>query len=192
MFAAGAPLLRSKASLQRGLLHGEPTMTTAFYLAALVAVASTVMVVSNRHPVHALLYLIVSLFAVAVIFFVLGAPLAAALEVIIYAGAIMVLFVFVVMMLNLGDEAATQERRWLTPRVWIGPAVLSAVLLLEMLYLLFAAGGGEYADTAVGAHAVGLALFGPYVLVVELAAMLLLAPLVGAFHLGQRLRAEED
>ena len=75
-----------------------------------------------RDAVHALLYLIVSLLAVALVFFTLGAPFVAALEVIVYAGAIMVLFVFVVMMLNLGPSAAEQERRWLAPRTWVGPA----------------------------------------------------------------------
>ena len=64
---------------------------------------------------HALLYLVVSLLSVALIFFMLGAPFAAALEVIVYAGAIMVLFVFVVMMLNLGPQTAAQERQWLDP-----------------------------------------------------------------------------
>ena len=77
-------------------------MTFLFYLAAAIAVLSTVMVITRLNAVHALLYFIVSLFAVALIFFLLGAPFVAALEVIIYAGAIMVLFVFVVMLLNLG------------------------------------------------------------------------------------------
>ena len=71
-------------------------MNLLFYLSALVAVISTFMVVTRKSAVHALLYLIVSLLAVALIFFSLGAPFVAALEVIIYAGAIMVLFVFVI------------------------------------------------------------------------------------------------
>ena len=86
---------------------------------------------------HALLYLIVSLLAVALIFFTLGAPFVAALEVIIYAGAIMVLFVFVVMMLNLGAAAVEQEKRWRRPRTWVGPAILAAILLAELVYVLF-------------------------------------------------------
>ena len=77
-----------------------------FYAAAFIALVSTVMVITTLNPVHALLYLIVSLLSVAVIFFVLGAPFAALLEVIVYAGAIMVLFVFVVMMLTAGLVAA--------------------------------------------------------------------------------------
>ena len=85
-------------------------MEVAFYIAAIVAIVSTVLTITRLNAVHALLYLIVSLLAVAVVFYAMGAPLVAALEVIIYAGAIMVLFVFVVMMLNLGKRAAISRR----------------------------------------------------------------------------------
>lgn len=161
-------------------------MEFAFYFAAGVAVLSTLRVVTNRNPVHALLYLIISLLAVSMVFFSLGAPFAGALEIIVYAGAIMVLFVFVVMMLNLGPAVVEQERKWLQPGVWIGPGLLSAALLVELLYALFAvtssAGVGQ---VTVDAKAVGISLFGPYLLVVELASMLLLAALVAAYHLGR-------
>ncbi|WP_251976027.1 NADH-quinone oxidoreductase subunit J [Salinicola avicenniae] len=161
-------------------------MEIAFYLSALVAVLATLRVVTGTHPVHALLYLIVSLIAVAMVFFALGAPFAGALEIIVYAGAIMVLFVFVVMMLNLGDSAVAQERAWLSPRVWRGPAILAAVLLVVMIVTLF--GGNQdgviRGDTLM-AKEVGTLLFGPYLVVVELAAMLLLAALVAASHLGR-------
>jgi NADH-quinone oxidoreductase subunit J len=161
-------------------------MNTVFYIAAAVAVISTLMVITQLNPVHALLYLIVSLLSVALIFFLLGAHFAAVLEVIIYAGAIMVLFVFVVMMLNLGPQTIEQERRWLSPGAWLGPSVLAAVLLAELVYVLAAGGGHAVSSTEVGPKAVGLALFGPYLLGVELASMLLLAGLVGAYHLGRR------
>lgn len=167
-------------------------MNIIFYLAALVAIFSTAQVVTSRNTIHALLYLIVSLFAIALIFYLIGAPLAAALEVIIYAGAIMVLFVFVVMMLNLGEQATAQERRWLQPRTWIGPAILAALLLAELLYVIVAGADGEQTTGAVSAHDVGLSLFGAYVLAVEVAALLLLAALVGAYHLGQRTPRAED
>ena len=161
-------------------------MEIAFYLSAVVAVLATLGVITGTHPVHALLYLIVSLIAVALVFFALGAPFAGALEVIVYAGAIMVLFVFVVMMLNLGESTAQQERAWLRPRIWLGPAVLSGVLLLVLLTSLIGAdvGGRIHGDTLT-AKAVGTLLFGPYLIVVELAAMLLLAALVAASHLGR-------
>src|SRR6185437_8931441 len=111
---------------------------TTFYLAAVIAIISTVMTITRSHAVHALLYLVVSLLAVGVIFYVLGAPFAAALEIIIYAGAIMVLFAFVVMMLSLGSRAAAMERRWMPPAVWIGPGLLALILAGELAYLLFA------------------------------------------------------
>ncbi len=160
-------------------------MELVFYVAGAVAVISTVLMLTRLNVVHALLYLIVSLLAVAVVFFVLGAPFVAALEVIIYAGAIMVLFVFVVMMLNLGGHAVDMEKRWLTPGIWIGPVLLASILSLEVVYLV--RGGAAGLDTgAVGPKEVGIALFGPYLIGVELASMLLLAGLVGAYHLGFR------
>ncbi|MGH6900219.1 MAG: NADH-quinone oxidoreductase subunit J [Geminicoccaceae bacterium] len=168
-------------------------MQVLFYLSAVVAVLATVLAITRANAVHALLYLVVSLLAVAVIFFLLGAPFVAALEVIIYAGAIMVLFVFVVMMLNLGPASERQERQWLGTKVWIGPTFLAAILLLELGYMLAVEGTGVARGAAeVSPKAVGIALFGPYLLAVELASMLLLAGLVGAYHLGARRGAGEE
>jgi NADH-quinone oxidoreductase subunit J len=108
-------------------------MQAIFYLAAAVAVIGTLMMLTRLNAVHALLYLIVSLMAVAVVFYAIGAPFIAALEVIIYAGAIMVLFIFVVMMLNLGERATAAEKLWLRPGMWTGPIMLAAILLLAGL-----------------------------------------------------------
>jgi NADH-quinone oxidoreductase subunit J len=127
----------------------------------------------------------VSLLGVSVVFFVLGAPFVAALEVIIYAGAIMVLFVFAVMMLNLGKHAVEVERKWLMPGIWTGPAVLAGILLIEVVYLARGSAAGLVTGM-VEPSEVGIALFGPYLIGVELASMLLLAGLVGAYHLGYR------
>jgi NADH-quinone oxidoreductase subunit J len=160
-------------------------MNVVFYMSAAIAVVSTVMVITRLNAVHALIYLIISLLAVAVIFYTLGAQFAAALEVIIYAGAIMVLFVFVVMLLNLGPAALAQEKSWLRPKMWLGPSLLVIVLLAELIYII----GGvrpSVGGQVVGAKQLGAALFGPYLLGVELASMLLLAGLVGAYHLGLR------
>ena len=161
-------------------------MEFAFYLAAGVAAVSTLRVITHTNPVHALLDLVVSRLAVSMCFFSLGAPFAGALEIIVYAGAIMVLFVFVVMMLNLGPAIAEQERKWLSPGIWTGPAVLSALLLGMLVYVLFGTSNGSViGQTTVDAKAVGISLFGPYLLAVELASMLLLAALVAAYHLGR-------
>ncbi len=164
-------------------------MAIAFYLASLVAIFATVRVITNSSPVHALLYMVISLLAVAMIFFSLGAPFAGALEIIVYAGAIMILFVFAVMMLNLGEETRAQEKLWLTPRIWIGPGVLAAVLFGELAWTLWtngADGGGQaLGGGIVDAKQVGVSLFGSYLLLVELASILLLAALIVAYHLGK-------
>ena len=166
-------------------------MSAAFYIAAAVALISTFLVITRLNAVHALLYLIVSLLSVALIFFILGAHFAAALEVIVYAGAIMVLFVFVIMMLNLGPLAVAQERKWVRPHTCVGPSILTGILGAELIWVL-ASGASKVSGIAeVTPKEVGIALFGPYVLGVEMASMLLLAGLVGAFHIGRRVAPSE-
>ena len=166
-------------------------MTILFYLSAIVAVVATLSFVTALNAVHALLNLIVSFLAVALILFLLGAPFAAALEVIIYAGAIMVLFVFVVMMLDNGPESVEQERRWIVPRIWLGPALLAVILLAEVMFLIGTrTGESTNGSLPVGPKEVGAVLLGPYVLGVELASILLLPAILGAYHLGRRWRHE--
>jgi NADH-quinone oxidoreductase subunit J len=103
----------------------------------------------------------------------------------------MVLFVFVMMMLNLGPQTIGQERQWLPARIWIGPLLLTVLLTLEVLYAI-----GRSSTmppvVVVGPRAVGIALFGPYALGVEIASMLLLAGLVGAYHLGRRVAPRRE
>ena len=166
-------------------------MTTLFYLAGILAIVATLLAITQRHAVHALLYLIVSLLAVAVEFFVLGAPFVAALEIMIYAGAIMVLFVFVVMMLNLAEHAMEVEREWLKPRNWLVPALLALILLGELVYCT-ATRSTLSLTISVGPKQVGVALFRSYWIGVELASLLLMAGLVGAFHLGRHAIAKEE
>jgi NADH-quinone oxidoreductase subunit J len=167
-------------------------MDWVFYIAATVAIVATLLVITEVHAVHALLYFIVSLLAVALAFYALGAPFIAALEVIIYAGAIMVLFLFMIMMISLGPGAVEQENRWISGSTWIGPSLLAAILLAELFYVLAAGPVTQNTGAAfVSPKDVGLSLFGVYALGVELASMLLLAGLVGAYHLGRRERGAQ-
>ena len=160
-------------------------MMILFYIAATVAVVSTVGVIVQSNIVHALIYLILSLLAVAGVFFSLGAPFVAVLEAIVYAGAIMVLFLFVIMMLNMGQHTLDQEKTWMAAKDWALPAGLAAILLAQLLYVL-----REYrvdiVPNEVGVLEVSALLFGPYVLAVELASILLLAGLVSAYHLAKK------
>jgi len=167
-------------------------MITLFYLAGTIAVIATLLAVTRRHAVHALLYLVVSLLAIALDFYVLGAAFVAALEVMIYAGAIMVLFVFVVMMLNVAEHAMEVEREWLRPRNWYGPSALAMILLAELVYCAVTSGSTPSLTNVVSPKQVGVALFGTYWIGVELVSLLLMAGLVGACHLGHREITREE
>lgn len=170
-------------------------MNDLFYISAAVAVISTVMVIIRMNAVHALLYLIISLLAVAMVFLSLGAPFVAALEVIIYAGAIMVLFVFVIMMLNMGPGSSDQERKYMGAgalTAWILPAILAGILISELLAVFASAGSHVAGASIVGPKETGIALFGPYLIGVELASMLLLSGLIGAYHLGRHINEPDS
>jgi NADH-quinone oxidoreductase subunit J len=158
-----------------------------FYVAATIAIIATILVITCYNMVHALLYLVVSFLAVAIVFYVLGAPFVAALEVIVYAGAIVVLIIFVIMMLNLKTEAIEQEKQWLSHNILIGPGILAVILLGELVYIILSSQGTLDANVnEVGAKAVGMSLYGPYVIGVELSGILLMAGIVGAYHLGRQ------
>jgi len=167
-------------------------MITLFYAASLIAVVATLLAITQRHAVHALLYLVVSLLAVAVVFYLLGAVFVAALEVMVYAGAIMVLFVFVVMMLNVSGHAMEVERDWLIPRKWYAPSILALIVLGELTYCTATSIHTSSLAGAVAPKQVGLVLFKTYWMGVEIVSLLLTAGLVGACHLGQREVTKEE
>jgi NADH-quinone oxidoreductase subunit J len=156
-----------------------------FYLLSAAAVFSTLMAISRRELIHAVVYLVLSFFSLGLIFFMMGAPLIAALEVLIYAGAIMVLFLFIVMMLEMGAANIKLTPFW---RVW-GPAVFIALIILVSMSLLFF-GSPETAASPPAAfispRQFGHALYTKYMLAVEAASLLLLFALVGALYLGKK------
>ncbi len=157
-------------------------MNALFVIASAVAVLATLMVITRRDAVHALLYLVVSLLAVAVVMLLLGAVFVAALEVVVYAGAIMVLFIFVIMMIG-------PERSPVQASAWIGPVVLGLVLLAELGWIIGVRAperATTIAASVIRPQTVGFALIGPYLVATEVAVFILLAGLIGAFHLGRR------
>ena len=159
-------------------------MNLLFYIAAAAAVISTLMMVIRRNAVHSLLYLIASLFSVSVVMFITGSPFVAALEVIIYAGAIMVLFIFVIMMLDVGEEKKKNDLKEM--KTWIVPGLIALLLLAEMVYMIWAQTPRPLRQEPVLSAAVARLMFSKYVLIVELAAFLLMAGIIGAYHLGMK------
>ncbi len=167
--------------------------TWIFYILGAVAVLATAMAVTRRNPVHSVIYLVNSFFALALIFYLLGAPLVAAWEVIIYAGAIMVLFLFIIMMLELspGEEADRQgpgPLQWL-PVLLLGGALLGCTLLLLQLD---PAGSQELPNWYASPRDFGYALFHDYALAVEIVSFQLLFAAVGAFYVGRPASRKEQ
>jgi NADH-quinone oxidoreductase subunit J len=154
-----------------------------FYVIAALILASTGMAITRRNPVHAVVYLIVSFLGSALLFYILGAPFQAALEVIIYAGAMMVLFLFVVMML--GGEALERRGFYLTD--WIPALVLGLLFVAVAALAVFQDSSNQ---AALRLATVMPATFGRYIfehdwLAVEIISILLLVGLVAAVQLGR-------
>jgi NADH-quinone oxidoreductase subunit J len=155
-----------------------------FYILAAVVIAATLFSVTERHPVHAIVYLATSFFALAVIFYLLAAPLAAVFEVIIYAGAIMVLFLFVIMMLDLGhpEKVKGPGMRDCWPAAVLGITVLIAFAVL----VLASSQPVPSPPAAAGIRETARILYRNYGIAVEIVSLQLLFALVGALYLGRR------
>jgi NADH-quinone oxidoreductase subunit J len=156
-----------------------------FYLAAAVVIAATGLAITRQSAVHAVCYLVISFMGTAVLFYILGAPLLAALEVIIYAGGIMVLFLFVVMMVKDQQppiDKPSRIKKWLPAMILAGSSAAMAGLLV------FADPGNRLRPPAVTGtpQEFGKLLFQEYWFPVEIASLLLLAALIGALYLGRR------
>jgi NADH-quinone oxidoreductase subunit J len=155
-----------------------------FFLIAVVAVGSALGLVLKKNPIHGALFLVVNLGAVAAFYLMLGAEFLAAAQVIVYAGAIMVLFVFAIMVLIPGKEETTDDprRRYRLLAVPVG-----AALLVELIVILARRGGGADTTAVRGtAETVGRVLFTQYLLPFELTSVLLLAAMVGVLLLAKR------
>ena len=154
-----------------------------FYMVAGLIIVATGLAITRRNPVHAVIYLVISFFGSAMLFYLLGAPFLAALEVIIYAGAIMVLFLFVIMMLRV--DAARPPGFSL--REWL-PAVILGIVFLVLVVLIVAKDPGSHTilQAAVATpRELGRFLFRRYWLAVEIVSFLLLIALVAAIQLGR-------
>lgn len=153
--------------------------------AGLMAVVAAALAVTRPNIVHALMLFVAGLIALAAAFFALNASFAGAIQILIYAGAIIAVFVFVVMTADTGAEALAAERRGLLA-AWKAPAAVAGLIVLVVtlgLGVSIAAGDAPVPTTA---RDLGLLLFGPWAIVTELASLLLLAGLLGVRHLARR------
>jgi NADH-quinone oxidoreductase subunit J len=160
--------------------------TLVFALFAFLALASAIVVVAHRNPVYSTMSLVVTLFSVAVLFVMLGAPFLGALQVLVYAGAIVVLFLFVIMLLNIQAEEMPQggqaAQRW--------ASILGAVVFAGMLGLVFWRTSRTEAPPLsadlVSLRNLATELFTQYLLPFEIVGLLLLVAVIGATVVARR------
>jgi len=157
------------------------TEAILFYPMALVAIGGALGMIVSRNPVHGAMFLVLSFFGIASIYVLLAAELIAALQVIVYAGAIMVLFVFVIMLLNLHEDDL--ERPRLTPGTILGGAAALAFWMIS--FMIFAdlpdqTMPVELSEGFGKVASVGRLIFGPFILPFESTSILLLVAMVGA------------
>ena len=160
-------------------------MAALFYISAAIAVIAALSVILQRTPVYSALSLIVVLCALAVVYLLLGAEFIAMVQIIVYAGAIMVLFVLVIMLLNAGrEQAASRESRMAR---WLGVPLLTAFLLgvLLVVWQQFPTAPAP-APVASGPVEIGHLLFRNYVLPFEVTSVLILVGILGAVVLAKK------
>jgi NADH-quinone oxidoreductase subunit J len=158
-----------------------------FFIVATCAIATALFVVIQRNPMMSAIALIANFFCLALLYLLLHAQLLAALQIVVYTGAIMVLVVFVVMLLNLGDESRLSEKFGVKR---IAAVILSAGVLVELLYIVVSNGTqrslAPEAEHIGTVEAMGSAMFTSFLLPFEVTSLLLLAAVVGAVVLAKK------
>ncbi len=159
-----------------------------FYVLAGVILVSTGLAVTRRNLVHAIVYLIISFFGSAMLYYLFGAPLLAVLEIVIYAGAVMVLFLFIIMMLRVDPSALRRP----SLRHWLPASVLGVIyIVVAILVVTQDPGSQTILETALAKPKIfGQFIFQRYWLSIEIVSFLLLIALVGALYLGKAFARE--
>ena len=158
-----------------------------FWFLSVLALGSAIMVVSSKSPVHSILFLIITFFAISGHYILLNAQFLAIVNIIVYAGAIMVLFLFVIMLMNLNRETEPQKNRWLK----MAGAIAGGSLLLVMVAALkdsdIKLQQAEVNEGAIGLiKNLGKELFTTYVVPFEISSVLFLSAMVGAVVIGKK------
>ncbi len=165
----------------------------AFYIISAIILLSAILMVTARNLVHAVVYMVISFVGVGALFFTLQAEFVGAVQILVYAGGIVVLFLFVVMLVNLGEVNQIDFLH----KQWLPATVLMLVLVAEIGFLLWGNGAGLPAAPeqtggvlraveAGNTETIGMTLYTDYLLPFEVASLLLLVAMVGAIYLAKK------
>ncbi len=159
-----------------------------FYILSAITIGAAIMVLISKNPVHSVLWLIVVFFAISGHYIMLNAQFLAIVNIIVYAGAIMVLFLFVIMLMNLGKETEPQKNIW----VKLAGAISGGCLFIQLIILLKQASEVQAQTVLLNGGNVGLVktlgkvLYSDYVLPFEISSVLFLSAMVGAVVIGKK------
>lgn len=162
-------------------------MKIFFYFLCFISVVTSITTIVNTSPMRSLLYLIFTIILISIILFLLGAEFAGSMEIIIYAGAIMILFVFVLMLLNTNANEKYQIENCSNFLLFVAPIILIMILFILIAYSLFNLNNHHVYvnNTIIDSKKIGIKLFSQYLMIVELVSMLLLSSLIVTFHIGR-------
>ncbi|WP_392564903.1 NADH-quinone oxidoreductase subunit J [Orbus wheelerorum] len=162
-------------------------MVSIFYIAAIITVLASIKVITSTQSMSALLYFVISLLATAVVFFIMDAYFSAALVLVLFVGAVSLTFLSVLSLINLRKDAVEQNKRGISPKIWLGPLILVFVLFVTLIYGILSTDYSALPANHIDNMNITDLLFGPYILVIELAVLLLLCTLVITYHFIHRL-----
>jgi NADH-quinone oxidoreductase subunit J len=160
--------------------------TYLFYFLSFLAIMFGLMVVLSKNPIHSVLYLVLTFFAIAGHYVLLNAQFLAAVHIIVYAGAIMVLFLFVIMLLNLNKETEPHKGLWLKGSAAVAAGSLLVVLVGSLKNAENIQSANPYNGSIGLIENLGMTLFNEFLLPFEVASLLLLSAMVGAVMLGKK------
>jgi NADH-quinone oxidoreductase subunit J len=164
-----------------------------FYFLSFLAILSALMVVFSKNPIHSVLYLILTFFTLSGHYILLNAQFIAIVNIIVYAGAIMVLFLFTIMFLNLKDDSFTGSRIWYHLGSGMVVLTLAGLLVLKIAEAPVQVASEIQFDSQIGmVENLGQALFSRFIVPFELVSVLFLSAMVGAVMLGRREKGEKN
>ncbi|WDI78362.1 NADH-quinone oxidoreductase subunit J [Candidatus Purcelliella pentastirinorum] len=159
-------------------------MKIIFYICLLVIVINIICTIMNTNPINSLIHLIISLMSISGLFFLINAKFIGAIEVIVYAGAIMVLFIFVIMMLNLDKITKKREKKWSSNKLM---TIILISLSISIIFIInkLLNNKNYYIDIIkTNIQDIGIIFFNKYILIVELSSIMLLSALLVSLYIN--------